>query len=269
MVWITQHHTSVDFNVPSQSRDKDYIVSWGDNQYMDSVQEANPQHSGKYDWSCTCKDWKYHRVGKGGYCKHILEVIDRRVLWSTEDEEDVIAAVDLFELNRLAGLVKKGKDTADTDILFSLAKRIVDSTMYYAPIFGADGSPVPLIKVTEKEYREILENGNDIMVGGELTSNQFGMLVDYILDPSSDNERRNMQTCVVEGHFYPDADYLLSSEEADMQTRCSACGAASIELSHKGGHGHVCPNASCEKSVNHPVNIQNRRHAIAEKKNGA
>lgn len=268
MVWITEHHITADFEVESEKGDSTYIVSWGDNQYLDGVKDARPEHSGKYDWSCTCKDWKYHRIGKGGYCKHILQVLDQRVLWSTDNDNDVIVTVGKEAFTRLAEIAASEK-SYDSNYLLMMIGNVVDSAVHYAPFLDSNGRMVPVIEVSGDEYQSILANGSAIQNGGELTPEQFGMLVDYILDPAPENERRNLEKCVVKGKFYPNADYTLSSDFADETIRCSACSAASTEMNHVGGGGRVCTNPGCEKSVNHPVNIRNRRIAIAEKKTGA
>lgn len=261
MVWVSSHYVKASFEVVSDKGDKTYMVSWGANQFMPDIQNTFPEHSGQRDWSCTCKDFKYNRVGKGGYCKHIKQVIDRRVLWSTDNEEDTIMTVNPVELTRMRALAFS--DAPDLTKLLAMAQRVAGSVEHYAPIVGDDSNLIPVIKVGAAEFREIKAGNNDIVQGGELDAEQFGMLVDYILDAG--NEPDNLTKCVVKGGFYPDANYTLKAGSLDMSSRCPSCGAGTVQLNHKGGQGFVCVNSSCERSPNHPDMIRNRRIAIAEK----
>lgn len=160
MIWITKDHVSADFDVPSEDGSKTYVVSWGDNHYDSGVQSTQEAHSRMYDWSCTCPDWRYHRKPKGGHCKHIASVKNRRILWATRDREKLIDTFDIRVFQSIKRSLAE-KETA-LDELEKAFGRLDESIISYALIIPERGVPVlvPMIGVSDSEYKRICANND-------------------------------------------------------------------------------------------------------------
>lgn len=258
-MWISEHYTSANFYVVSSTSDKKtHIVSWGENQYLPGVQKRFPAHAHPYDWSCTCKDWKFHRQSHGGYCKHILSKFDKRVLWATDDESELIWRLDSVDLSRLRKLTDLTITGENVSLLAyaQVAEHFLSSTKPYVPIVDESGKHVPAIKVTPKEYRELMQDErNAPLTNGELSADQFVIWLTYVIGQTESNA----VACFQAG-FDPGGDFILSASDADSSTPCGKCGAHMVKLDSIDPllDGYVCVNPLCEISVNNTARRQQR-----------
>lgn len=261
-MWVSKDVISFETKVPSSDGKTSYVVAHGLSQFK------NPPQT--FDWSCTCPDFVHRKRVDGGYCKHIVEVMQLPVgrggalLWYQNSTSNPVylpanASVEIY----LKSWHGKNNDPYRSEDTFTMLHPHVN---VYVPIVQQGLTLPQAFWVEEVVKHSVHEFSNGLLVIVYVDDDEFpdeDAIVQQFASHFDLKATNAAPTVVV--HSTPDLsneDDGDSDDESDIfpvLADAPVCSDCDSDMAYTTS-GYICDNPNCFRSPYHTLKQVDAQH---------